>query len=90
MRGHALNKRPPVAYVVSGMYGDIKDLGAGNAILIIMQRVAAQRKVAQHTAKGIFEVFAGERGFGWSVSQYGAFNENSAVTKFRYRAKVVR
>merc|ERR1740138_345493 len=26
-----------VAYVVSGMYGDIKDLGAGNAILIIMQ-----------------------------------------------------
>merc|ERR1719359_2362884 len=26
-----------VAYVVSGMYGDLKDLGAGNAILIIMQ-----------------------------------------------------
>merc|ERR1719424_959544 len=26
-----------VAYVVSGMYGDIADLGAGNAILIIMQ-----------------------------------------------------
>ncbi|CEM30073.1 unnamed protein product [Vitrella brassicaformis CCMP3155] len=26
-----------VAYVVSGMYGDIKDLGAGNAILIIIQ-----------------------------------------------------
>jgi len=26
-----------VAYVVSGMYGDVKDLGAGNAILIIMQ-----------------------------------------------------
>lgn len=26
-----------VAYVLSGMYGDVKDLGAGNAILIIMQ-----------------------------------------------------
>merc|ERR1712032_785842 len=26
-----------VAYVISGMYGDIADLGAGNAILIIMQ-----------------------------------------------------
>jgi len=26
-----------VAYVLSGMYGEIKDLGAGNAILIIMQ-----------------------------------------------------
>merc|ERR1719237_1339214 len=25
------------AYVVSGMYGDVKDLGAGNAILIIVQ-----------------------------------------------------
>jgi len=26
-----------VAYVMSGMYGELKDLGAGNAILIIMQ-----------------------------------------------------
>eukprot|EP00933_Yihiella_yeosuensis_P013465 TRINITY_DN1246_c0_g2_i3.p1 TRINITY_DN1246_c0_g2~~TRINITY_DN1246_c0_g2_i3.p1 ORF type:complete len:474 (+),score=102.35 TRINITY_DN1246_c0_g2_i3:80-1501(+) len=26
-----------VAYVVSGMYGDVKDLGGGNAILIIIQ-----------------------------------------------------
>merc|ERR1719498_2403214 len=26
-----------VAYVTSGMYGEVKDLGAGNAILIIMQ-----------------------------------------------------
>jgi protein transport protein SEC61 subunit alpha len=26
-----------VAYVLSGMYGEVKDLGAGNAILIIMQ-----------------------------------------------------
>merc|ERR1712190_633590 len=26
-----------VAYVVSGMYGEVKDLGAGNEILIIMQ-----------------------------------------------------
>merc|ERR1711990_1155775 len=26
-----------VAYVISGMYGDVKDLGAGNAILIILQ-----------------------------------------------------
>merc|ERR1712032_353592 len=26
-----------VAYVVSGMYGDVKDLGAGNAILLILQ-----------------------------------------------------
>lgn len=30
-----------VAYVVSGMYGDVKDLGAGNAILIIMQLFVA-------------------------------------------------
>jgi len=30
-----------VAYVVSGMYGDIKDLGAGNAILIILQLFCA-------------------------------------------------
>merc|ERR1711920_502897 len=26
-----------VAYVMSGMYGDLRELGAGNAILIIMQ-----------------------------------------------------
>lgn len=26
-----------VAYVLSGMYGDVRDLGAGNAILIIVQ-----------------------------------------------------
>ena len=26
-----------VAYVVSGMYGDVRELGAGNAILIILQ-----------------------------------------------------
>merc|ERR1712166_1293443 len=30
-----------VAYVVSGMYGDIKDLGATNAILIIIQLFCA-------------------------------------------------
>merc|ERR1711972_814420 len=30
-----------VAYVMSGMYGDVKDLGAGNAILIIMQLFVA-------------------------------------------------
>merc|ERR1719444_428767 len=30
-----------VAYVTSGMYGDLKDLGAGNAILIIMQLFVA-------------------------------------------------
>merc|ERR1711972_610276 len=30
-----------VAYVVSGMYGDLSDLGAGNAILIIMQLFVA-------------------------------------------------
>mmetsp|Transcript_7310 Transcript_7310/g.9888 ORF Transcript_7310/g.9888 Transcript_7310/m.9888 type:complete len:193 (+) Transcript_7310:277-855(+) len=28
-----------VAYVVSGMYGDVRDLGAGNAILIIVQAI---------------------------------------------------
>merc|ERR1711924_423414 len=26
-----------VAYVVSGMYGDVREIGAGNAILIIVQ-----------------------------------------------------
>ena len=30
-----------VAYVVSGMYGDIRTLGATNAILIIIQVLAA-------------------------------------------------
>merc|ERR1719444_191409 len=30
-----------VAYVVSGMYGDLTDLGAGNAILIILQLFVA-------------------------------------------------
>jgi len=30
-----------VAYVLSGMYGDVKDLGAGNAILIILQLFCA-------------------------------------------------
>mmetsp|Transcript_105817 Transcript_105817/g.207547 ORF Transcript_105817/g.207547 Transcript_105817/m.207547 type:complete len:473 (+) Transcript_105817:80-1498(+) len=30
-----------IAYVMSGMYGDLSDLGAGNAILIIMQLFAA-------------------------------------------------
>merc|ERR1719388_542116 len=30
-----------VAYVVSGMYGDIRELGAGNAILIIIQLFCA-------------------------------------------------
>merc|ERR1719199_1871973 len=30
-----------VAYVLSGMYGEVKELGAGNAILIIMQLAIA-------------------------------------------------
>lgn len=30
-----------VAYVLSGMYGDVKDLGAGNAVLIILQLAIA-------------------------------------------------
>lgn len=30
-----------IAYVISGMYGDLNSLGAGNAILIILQLVAA-------------------------------------------------
>merc|ERR1712032_146105 len=30
-----------VAYVISGMYGDVKDLGAGNAILLILQLCCA-------------------------------------------------
>merc|ERR1719421_2852513 len=30
-----------VAYVMSGMYGDLRELGAGNAILIILQLSAA-------------------------------------------------
>lgn len=30
-----------VAYVLSGMYGDVRDLGAGNAILIILQLFCA-------------------------------------------------
>ena len=30
-----------IAYVVSGMYGDLNTLGAGNAILIILQLLAA-------------------------------------------------
>ena len=30
-----------VAYVLSGMYGDVKDLGAGNAFLVIIQLLMA-------------------------------------------------
>merc|ERR1712046_552793 len=30
-----------VAYVISGMYGDVRELGAGNAILIILQLFVA-------------------------------------------------
>jgi protein transport protein SEC61 subunit alpha len=30
-----------VAYVLSGMYGDVKDLGAGNALLVIIQLLCA-------------------------------------------------
>ena len=30
-----------VAYVVSGMYGDVRELGAGNAVLIILQVCSA-------------------------------------------------
>ena len=30
-----------VAYVVSGIYGDVRELGAGNAILIIIQLFCA-------------------------------------------------
>ena len=32
-----------VAYVVSGMYGDVRELGAGNAILIIVQVCSCAR-----------------------------------------------
>merc|ERR1712178_209853 len=35
--GMVITMGEAVAYVVSGMYGDVKDLGAGNAILIIIQ-----------------------------------------------------
>jgi protein transport protein SEC61 subunit alpha len=33
-----------VAYVVSGMYGDVRDLGTINAILIILQARAARER----------------------------------------------
>mmetsp|Transcript_13880 Transcript_13880/g.25543 ORF Transcript_13880/g.25543 Transcript_13880/m.25543 type:complete len:474 (-) Transcript_13880:84-1505(-) len=39
--GMVITMGEAVAYVFSGMYGDVKDLGAGNAILIIMQLFAA-------------------------------------------------
>jgi len=39
--GMAITLLEAVAYVLSGMYGDLKVLGAGNAILIIMQLFAA-------------------------------------------------
>ena len=32
---------PSQAYVISGMYGDVRELGAGNAILIILQLFVA-------------------------------------------------
>eukprot|EP00442_Polarella_glacialis_P019713 CAMPEP_0115075820 /NCGR_PEP_ID=MMETSP0227-20121206/16083_1 /TAXON_ID=89957 /ORGANISM="Polarella glacialis, Strain CCMP 1383" /LENGTH=472 /DNA_ID=CAMNT_0002462891 /DNA_START=90 /DNA_END=1508 /DNA_ORIENTATION=+ len=35
--GMAITMGEAMAYVLSGMYGEVKDLGAGNAILIIMQ-----------------------------------------------------
>ncbi len=34
-----------VAYVVSGMYGDVRELGTVNAVLIIMQARAATRNM---------------------------------------------
>ena len=36
-----------VAYVVSGMYGDVRELGAGNAILIIVQVRCRQTTATQ-------------------------------------------
>ena len=47
-----------VAYVVSGMYGDVRELGAGNAILIIVQARACMRTlllVLQHTGSSTLE-----------------------------------
>ncbi len=51
-----------VAYVLSGMYGDVKDLGAGNAILIILQLffagVVVIILVSQHSTRLFFFFFS--------------------------------
>ena len=39
----ALTLGEATSYVMSGMYGEVKDLGGGNAIFIIMQLFFAQR-----------------------------------------------
>ena len=39
-----------VAYVVSGIYGDVRELGAGNAILIILQLFMARISQSPHSA----------------------------------------
>lgn len=41
MFGLVITVGQAVAYVMSGMYGDIRDLGAGNAILIVLQLLMA-------------------------------------------------
>ena len=50
-----------VAYVVSGMYGDVRELGAGNAILIILQVLPLCRQ-AHLSGRG-----GGEGGVAWQA-----------------------
>ena len=40
-----------VAYVVSGMYGDVRDLGTINAVLIILQARAPRSQGLRHARR---------------------------------------
>ncbi|KAF0913092.1 hypothetical protein E2562_020241 [Oryza meyeriana var. granulata] len=65
------------AYVLSGTYGSVGDLGAGNAVLIILQLMFG----------GMFAIFLDELlqkayGFGFGISLFTAANTcESFVTK---------
>ncbi len=70
-----------VAYVLSGMYGEIRDLGAGNAILIILQLFLAGIIVMlldELMQKGSIHVLACSTstgfGFGSGISLFIATN----------------
>jgi len=63
-----------VAYVVSGMYGDVNDLGAGNALMIIVQLV-----VAGIIVLNLDELLQKGYGLGSAISLYIATNICEAI-----------
>ena len=62
-----------MAYVVSGMYGDVRELGAGNAILIILQ-------VAQRCPLSLNPFLSAAAGFSASVVLANTANAPCPIT----------